>query len=338
VNGLLLAVDGGNSKTDVVLLDDTGRVLSAVRGPTSAPIHVGLQGSMDCLDELIAATMTEAGVVGANGRAPKPLAGVFALAGADLPHEERDLLDAVTARGWVGRAVVRNDAFALLRSGTDRAWGVAVVCGAGINCVGIGPDGSVARFPALGVISGDWGGGYDVGLAALGAAVRSVDGRGPETVLAHSVPAYFGQPDPTALMTAIHVGEIAAGRVVELPPVVFDAVRGGDAEASAIVLKLATEIVGCARAAIIRLGLQRSDPAVVLGGGLLVAGLPLLDDAVRVGIEAVAARASVHHVDVAPVVGAALLALEEVGGGTEARARVRLWGSTYRGAAVEARA
>ena len=55
------------------------------------------------------------------------------------------------------RAVVQNDAFALLRAGTDRGWGVAVVCGAGINAVGVGPDGTVVRFPALGAISGGLG-------------------------------------------------------------------------------------------------------------------------------------------------------------------------------------
>ena len=31
--------------------------------------------------------------------------------------------------------------------------------GAGINGVGVGPDGAVVRFPALGAVSGDWGGG-----------------------------------------------------------------------------------------------------------------------------------------------------------------------------------
>ena len=51
----------------------------------------------------------------------------------------------------------------MLRTGTDRGFGVAVVCGAGINCVGIGPDGRQVRFPALGRITGDWGGG--LGLA-----------------------------------------------------------------------------------------------------------------------------------------------------------------------------
>lgn len=331
---LLLAVDGGNSKTDVALLDDSGRVLSAVRGPTSAPIHVGLEGSMQCLDELIGRAKAEAGLA---TDAERPVAGVFALAGADLPHEEEELLAAVSARGWVDRTVVRNDVFALLRSGTDRPWGVAVVCGAGINSVGVGPGGAVVRFPALGFISGDWGGGYDVGMAALGAAVRSVDGRGPQTMLAEMVPAYFGQADPVALMTAIHLGEIAVGRVVELPPTVFAAVRAGDAEASAIVLRLAGEIVGIARAAIVRLGLESSDPHVVLGGGLLAAGLELLDDAVRDGIEAFAPKASIRHVEVAPVVGAALLALEGAGADPSAYERVRSWGATYRGVEVVVR-
>ena len=33
---------------------------------------------------------------------------------------------------------VANDTFAILRAGTERGWGVALVCGAGMNCVGVG--------------------------------------------------------------------------------------------------------------------------------------------------------------------------------------------------------
>jgi len=73
--------------------------------------------------------------------------------------------------------IVENDTFAVLRAGTDRGWGIAVVCGSGINCVGVAPDGRHARFPSLGAITGDWGGGYDVGLAGVVAAARSEDGR-----------------------------------------------------------------------------------------------------------------------------------------------------------------
>ena len=101
----------------------------------------------------------------------------------------------VEQRGWARRVHVGNDTFAVLRAGTERGWGVAVTCGAGINCVGVAPDGRHARFPALGAITGDWGGGYDLGLAAVSAAARSEDGRGPRTSLEHAVPAHFGLDD-----------------------------------------------------------------------------------------------------------------------------------------------
>src|SRR5262249_5698387 len=118
------------------------------------------------------------------------------LAGVDFPAEEHEFRTAVEGRHWAERVSVRNDTFAVLRAGTERGWGVAVVCGAGINCVGVAPDGRHARFPALGLISGDWGGGFDVGLGALSAAARSHDGRGPLTTLERAVPAHFGLGSP----------------------------------------------------------------------------------------------------------------------------------------------
>ena len=319
---LLLAVDGGNSKTDVLLLDVSGRVLAQVRGPSCAPIHEGLEPAMDTLDLLVRRAFAAARPALAD-KPSCPVVGVFALAGADLPHEEEQLLAACRRRGWVERAVVRNDAFAVLRGGTERGWGVAVVCGAGINAIGVGPDGAVVRFPALGAISGDWGGGYDVGLAALAAAARAQDGRGRPTLLTRLVPAYFGLADPLAVTVALHLGELSMSRLVELPPVVFEAARRGDQVAGDVVLRLADEVTTFAVAALRRLALPRADLDVVLGGGLLRAGLPLLDDAVRAGIQRQAPRARVLVVDCEPIVGAGLLALTEAGAPPAAAARLR---------------
>ncbi len=319
---LLLAVDGGNSKTDVLLLDRSGRVLSHIRGPSCAPVHHGLDRAMDVLDLLVRKAF--AAVALAPAEEPiRPAVGVFALAGADLPHEEEQLLSACQGRGWVQRAVVKNDAFALLRAGTERGWGVAVVCGAGMNAVGVGPDGAVVRFAALGPISGDWGGGYDVGLAALAAAVRAQDGRGAPTRLATTVPAHFGLADPLAVTEALHVGTLPLSRLVELPPALFDAARHGDEVARDVVLRLADEVTTFALATIRRLALARGDVDVVLGGGLLRAGLPLLDDAVRAGIQREAPEARVLVVDHEPIVGAALLALAEAGAPPAADGRLR---------------
>ena len=105
---------------------------------------------------------------------------VACLANADLPEEEAEHAAAVQAQGWSATATVVNDTFAILRTGlpdgvegSEPHWGVAVVCGAGINCVGVAPDGRVTRYLALGTISGDWGGGYGLGLEVLWHAIRA---------------------------------------------------------------------------------------------------------------------------------------------------------------------
>jgi len=308
----LLAVDGGNWKTHVALLRDDGALLALARGPESSPHLVGEDGCVAVIEALIAAACADAGLSAADG--PVAEVGRVMLAGADLPAEERRLQDVVAARGWARRAEVANDTFAVLRSGTERGWGVAVVCGAGINCVGVAPDGRQTRWPSLGAITGDWGGGYDVGLAGLSAAARSEDGRGPRTVLETAVPAHFGLAGAAAVGEAIHSGALPGRRVVELAPVVLG-LAGEDPVADAITARLAGEVVAFARVAIERLGLGGDGVDVVLGGGLLRAEHDRLVAAVADGLAAVAPRAGVRLAVDPPIVGAALLALDAAAGG-----------------------
>ena len=148
------------------------------------------------LDGLLSDAIAAAGLAADDG-AVADVARIL-LAGADLPVEERALHEAVAERGWSRSITVANDTFGVLRAGTDLGWGVAIVCGAGLNCVGVAPDGREARFPALGLITGDWGGGEDVGLAGLAAAARGADGRGEPTSLERAVPGHFGLETPQA--------------------------------------------------------------------------------------------------------------------------------------------
>src|SRR4029079_6184870 len=229
----VIAVDGGASKTHLALLTRDGELLELVRGPESSPQNLGLERALGVLDRLFeqaGAKPGEAEIAQLN------------MSGVDFPSEERELREAIEARRWAKRVEVDNDTFAVLRAGTERGWGVAVVCGTGINCVGVAEDGRHARFPALGSITGHCGGGSDVGNAALAAAARSQDGRGPKTSLEHAVPAHFGVETPHELAEAIHRGSIPARRLLELPPVVF-AEAERDAVAAEIVERLAGEIV-----------------------------------------------------------------------------------------------
>jgi N-acetylglucosamine kinase-like BadF-type ATPase len=308
---IVLAVDGGNSKTDLALVGDDGSLLSHVRGPLSSPHHLGLDGCLGVLEQLVA----DAGLDGRRAEVAQVL-----LAGLDFPEEEERLHAALSERRWAVRTRVGNDTFAVLRAGTESGWGVAITCGAGINCVGVSPDGRHIRFPALGEISGDWGGGRDVGMAGLWAAARSEDGRGPKTELEQLVPAYFGLDTPHAVAYALHVGELAARRIVELAPVVL---ASDDPVALEIGDRLADEVVAFAGATLRRLELAGEAVEVVVGGGLMRSADDRLLARIEAGLRSVGPMLVLRRTSAPPIVGAALLALDELGAGADAQARVR---------------
>jgi N-acetylglucosamine kinase-like BadF-type ATPase len=308
----VLAVDGGNSKTDVALVAGDGSLLAHARGPLSSPHHLGLEACVDVLQRLV-------DEVGLDG--PAEVAQVL-LAGIDFPEEEDRLHEALSPLGWADRMRVGNDTFAVLRAGTERGWGVAITCGAGINCVGVGPDGRHVRFPALGEITGDWGGGQDVGTTALWSAARSEDGRGPKTVLERIVPAYFGLDSALAVGRAIHVGELSQKRLVELAPAVV-AAAADDPVAAGIVDRLADEVVALARAALFRLDLVGEHVEVLVGGGLMRSNDARLLGRIESGLVAVSRGAELRQTSAPPVVGAALLGLDQVEAGAGAQSRLR---------------
>jgi N-acetylglucosamine kinase-like BadF-type ATPase len=317
---LLVAVDGGNSKTDLALARADGEALALVRGPQSSPHHLGVDGCVNVLEELLGAALHEAGL--GNGGGQLPDVAQLLLAGVDFPSEEEEVLAAVTARRLAKHVSVGNDTFAVLRAGTELGWGIAIVCGSGINCLGVAPDGRQTRFPALGEITGDWGGGYDVGVAGVWAAARSEDGRGPKTTLEHVVPRHFGLETPIQLAEALHRRTVPRARVTELAPTVL-AEAPTDPVAAEILNRLADEITVLVRVSLKRLSLTDEPVEVLLGGGLILAADGSLIDAVVQRIATVAPAATVKSTSSPPVVGAALLGLDELGADAAARERLR---------------
>ena len=333
----VLAIDGGNSKSDLALVAADGTPLATVRGPGMAS-GLSLDQKLGVLATLIARAQHQA------GRQGSPVARHLAacLANADLPEEEEEMAAALRAQGWSETTEVFNDTFAVLRAGLvtpalaglspgsdgpdrpgPRPWGVAVTCGAGINCVGVAPDGRRTGFLALGEISGDWGGGAGLGQAALWWAIRAEDGRGPGTGLRDVVAAHFRVPSVQDVTVRIHLGTIAPEALRELAPVVLALGNQGDAVAAALVRRQADEICAMALTVMRRLSLTGLAAPVVLGGGVLAARDPLLTGSVIEGIKAGAPDAAVCITDVPPVAGAALLGLDHLGAGTEAERRLR---------------
>ncbi|TMR14334.1 ATPase, partial [Nonomuraea zeae] len=310
---LVLAVDGGNSKTDVAVLSEDGQVLATGRAGAFAPQRDGVAAAVDVAVAALPDGLPAGGFDHVSA----------CLAGADLPVEEEALAREFAARGFGPDVVVRNDTFALLRAGASAAWGVAVVCGAGINAVGVSPTGAVVRFPALGRISGDWGGGQGLAEEALWHAVRAEDGRGAPTALTGLLTAHFGTATVEELVIGLHFGRVDEGRLHELAPGVLAAAAGGDAVAASLVERQAEEVIVLAEVCLRRLGLLETPVEVVLGGGLLTARDPLLTSLLDTRFALRAPRAKPVVADVPPVLGAALLGLERLGASDAATARLR---------------
>ncbi|WP_241842981.1 N-acetylglucosamine kinase [Agromyces albus] len=314
MSGLVVAVDGGGSKTDAVALTLEGELVAHRRGQGSSPHFEGLATSVEVVDGLVRAVAGDAEIIQVD----------LYLSALDLPIEVERYLAAIAGLDWASAPhFVGNDLYALLRAGTDERDAVAVVCGTGVNAIGVRADGADARFPALGPISGDWGGGSGLGEQAVWHAARDVDGRGPRTALTAAIAERLGVPSVTALIEELHFGTRNGTDLAGLAPVVFETARAGDAVARQLVDRQAEEIVAFARACITRLGLHGRAIPVVLGGGIIRSGDERLLEGIAARLAAAAPAARIEIFDGAPIVGAALLALGRAGATADALLRAR---------------
>jgi N-acetylglucosamine kinase-like BadF-type ATPase len=179
------------------------------------------------------------------------------------------------------------------------------------------------RFPSLGQLTGDWGGGAHLGSLALWHAARAEDGRGPVTGLVGAITEHFGLHTIPEVSAAMHLGTLHHDRLNELAPLVFRAAAGGDPVARELVVAQGVEIVTMATVALRRLRLLTSPVAVVFGGGVLRSRDPVLFGVITERLHTAAPRAAITLVTDPPVLGAALLALDMLGIDGPAHGRLR---------------
>jgi N-acetylglucosamine kinase-like BadF-type ATPase len=305
--GLILGVDGGNSKTALLVATTEGELVASLRGPGTNTHAVGPDGVADVIGALVAKSGADLPVDH----------GVFFLCGADAPSDIAGLERVIGSRGWAYDVTVDNDTFALLRAGTDASDAVAVICGAGINVVGRAAGGRIARYPSLGWETGDWGGAVMLGREVLRLAARGEDGRGEPTALTEIVRDHFAAATVEDVGGDVYYGRLPQSRLAELAPQVVVA-AAGDAVAWSLVERLAVEIGLMARRAMRDLRVEEAD--VVLGGGMLQGGEGLLYETV---LEHLPEGARAVAVQDPPSLGSALAALDAAGASVEAKARLR---------------
>jgi N-acetylglucosamine kinase-like BadF-type ATPase len=315
-----VGVDAGGTKTHALVADESGEVLGVGRAGTGNWEGVGLDGALAALRQAVGEALSAA-----RTSPQEVTAAGYGLAGLDWPSDEARLRPLVEELGLSGPSVLVNDTFVALRAGAREPWGVVIVAGTGTTVAGRNRRGEMARTLGLGYPFDDWGSAPDLAQAALHAVARAYTGRGPATALSNRLVRLVGAADVADLLEGVSRWRY------NLFPLVADVVRalmeeadGGDGAAREIVLRAGRELGGGAVVVIRRLGMEDEEFDLVLAGGLFRSASPLLLDTLRGTVQAVAPGARPVRLDVPPVVGGVLLAMDAVGWAVTPEVRRRL--------------
>jgi N-acetylglucosamine kinase-like BadF-type ATPase len=317
--GVLLGVDGGNTKSIALVATADGTIVGAGRSLGTADIHaVPVDEAVARLEEAADAALRAAdaddGAVRAAG---------FSLAGADWPEDFEELGTRLAER-WP-RQVIVNDAIGALRAAIPEGPGVVVVCGTGATTGARGPDGRTWH-------SSFWQetqGAHELGVEGIRAVIRAELGIIPPTTLSRALLGALGEATVEgALHRLTGRRRKQRGDWASLAPFVLDAAEAGDEAARGIVERhgeaLGRLAVGAAR----RVGILGAPFELALGGGVVRHEGSRLREAIVRAVHEAAPEAVVVRPTLEPAVGALLLAFDAAGvavdGEIDARLRATL--------------
>jgi N-acetylglucosamine kinase-like BadF-type ATPase len=271
---LLLAVDGGGTKTQALVTDLEGKVLARGLGPSSNIHNVGFDESCKAVvtaieGALMMVSPRESGTAG--WRDGRFAAAAFGLSGIDSPEDEAEVSRWVKANTIAPRFSVVNDSELVLAAGTPEGWGVALISGTGSVCLARAKDGRSARVGGWGPLIGDEGSGYHIAMNALRLATQAADGREPATGLMAAILKHWGLKDHGALIRHVHGPSATAAVLAGLATVVVDLAGRGDAAARRVIDDAARDLARHVDTLVRKLALKQ--PPLALAGGLLRANL-----------------------------------------------------------------
>ena len=307
-SGLLLAVDGGNTKTDALVLDRRGRVCGVGRSGTSdmyAP--AGEAGARIELRAAIAEATNLAGI------RPRDLAGAaLRLAGIDWPEDES------AWRSWGAHEFgpemalsLDNDGMAGLRCISATGVGVALTVGTGYAVGARGPDGTRWSLNF-------WGqhqlGAIGLGQAGYRAAMLAELGLGPATELGDRLLTLTGYADAADLVHAVtnRHSDYSDRSFALMAPEVTAAALAGDPVSVSIVAQQSIELCDYIGLAARRVGLDEGF-SVVLAGSVVRSPGSVVTTALRQAIAERLPGARLVDTPLPPVAGVALDVLVEAG-------------------------
>lgn len=295
---LYIAIDGGGSKTDSVLLDRSGKVLNRVIGEATNVNDIGFEQVERRLTTLLDELLAEYG-----GRV-LPLRQIYAgMSGGGLV-KNRSSLHTLFRELLPRCAEIKNggDGLNALVAGLGFEEGMVLIAGTG-SILHVRSRQSIHQVGGWGYMLGDEGGGFDIGSKVIQASLKAMDGRSPRTLLLELTEDKLGSSLVEAIPVIYQNGK---KYIAGFAPLAFQAAEQGDAAAISLLDEVAHELATMARTG--SRYLQADSWKLILSGGLWQAG-DGLKNRLRKHLEE---RFVLMPLDMPPVYGAAILAVHSL--------------------------
>lgn len=316
----IIGVDGGGSQTTAVVADLRGRLIA--RGRSAGANHqiIGMDLARTHIADAIETALHNASI----GRHEIAFV-VYGLAGADRERDFRILREGLAQLPFDEWDVVC-DSWEGLRGGTDDYVGVSLVCGSGTNAVGRNRAGHEVQVGGFGYAFGDTAGGSHLSQATFRAAVRAYQGREEATRLSQAVPAHLGFADMDAVYN--HFLDYDTTIPLSLSLVVHEQAASGDAVSQRILAEMGRELGLAANAVMAQLETRPDEelPIVLVGSVLQKGRSPFVLGALEETVHRRFSGAFLQQLDVPPVYGSVLLALDHLGRRPVAESRTTFQG------------
>ncbi|MGE5592622.1 MAG: N-acetylglucosamine kinase [Betaproteobacteria bacterium] len=301
-----MGVDSGGTKTVGCVISSDGAVLGLGHGGPTNTLFVPERDARHAVREAILGALGRRGMVGTVCEEVFPQVRVVYLLAPGFPADsaERSLRPIVPE----AKIVVESDAYAAFRGALPQGDGVVVLSGTGSFACGRWR-GRWVTTGGWGPLVGDEGSRYWIGVEALKAVVRAVDGRGPATQLRDIFRRTLHYSFDRELHHFIYSNELNRQRIAGLTLLVTQAAKDGDQVARDILERAGKElaILGCSVVA--RLGAEKGHCAISATGGVMRPGSVVLE-AFRSEVERMMPRARYVPARFRPWVSAALRALK----------------------------
>ena len=302
----VIGVDGGGTKTNAAVFgENVGVVGAGASGPANQR-SVGTDAASVNIAQAIRSALQASNI---------PLSQVAAvtlcLAGfdtdLDLPVPQR----AVRSLGFTGPTIIENDVVGAWAGATEAQPGIVVIAGTGATGLGMNAKGQLWRTDGWDYILGDDGSGYAIGLAAIRAAMRMLDGRDEPTALLREMQEIYGVNNAEEMRRLVDSTPFGKFEIAAFAERVWEAAQQDDPVAQGIFAQ-AGERLGESGAAIIRMLDMQGDAFPVATVGSVFKSEPWVTDPFRRIIAQTAPQATFRPPLHAPEVGAALLALRRL--------------------------